>query len=153
MITTVIDPPVSYNFSVRIASSDFNKLEDTYFSEISGISAELEVEEKRCGGISDLVFHLPKSTKGSRVTLKRALAPINSDIIKWCFNTINNDITKIVTKEVIISLLDRDTGKPVMTWVFHNAFPVKWSMGDFDAKESRLAIESIELVFSYMKIQ
>ncbi|PRY88610.1 phage tail protein [Mongoliibacter ruber] len=153
MNITVVDPPVSYNFAVRIVSSEFNKLEDTYFSEISGISAELEVEEKRSGGISDLVFHLPKSTKGSRITLKRALAPMNSDIIKWCFNTINNDITKISPKGVTISLLDRNTGSPVMTWVFYNAFPVKWSMGDFDAKESKIAIESMELVFSYMEIQ
>jgi phage tail-like protein len=147
-----INPPVSYNFSVAFGSVNSTPLEDTYFSEISGISAELDVEEKKEGGLNDWVYHLPKGSKGSRITLKRGLASMNSELIKWCFDTIHFDKTQVTTKQMIISLLDKDPKQPRMTWAFYNVLPVKWSMADFNAKESNVAIESIELVFSNMEI-
>lgn len=147
-----IDPPVSYNFAVAFGSSNSTKSEDTYFSEISGISAELEVEEKKEGGLNDWIYFLPKGSKGSKITLKRGLASINSELINWCFGTIHFDKTQVVAKQMIISLLDKNPQEPRMTWAFYNVLPVKWSMADFNAKESNVAIESIELVFSTMEI-
>jgi phage tail-like protein len=147
-----IDPPVSYNFAVGFGSVNATPLEDTYFSEISGITAELDVEEKREGGQNDWVYHLPKGSKGSRITLKRGLASINSVLISWCFDTIHFDKTQVVPKQMVISLLDKNPNEPRMTWAFYNVLPVKWSMADFNAKESNVAIESIELVFSSMEI-
>lgn len=147
-----IDPPVAYNFAVGFGSVSSTPLEDTYFSEISGITAELEVEEKKEGGQNDWVYHLPKGSKGSRITLKRGLASINSALIKWCFDSIHFEKTKVVPKQLIISLLDKNPKNPRMTWAFYNVLPVKWSMADFNAKESNVAIESIELVFSSMEI-
>ncbi len=147
-----IIPPVSYNFAVTFGFFDSFRPEDTYFSEISGISAELEVEEKKEGGFNDWVYHLPKGTKGSRITLKRGLASVNSELIKWCFNTIHFDKTKVETKQMVISLLDKNQYWPRMTWAFYNVLPVKWEMSDFNAKESNIAIESIELVFSNMEV-
>jgi phage tail-like protein len=37
---------------------------------------------------------------------------------------------------------------PAATWSVTNAFPVKWSVGSFDAMKNELAIESIELAYS-----
>lgn len=147
-----IDPPVAFNFSVAFGSTKSTPLEDTYFSEISGISAEVEVDEIREGGLNDWVFFLPKGAKSSRITLKRGLGSLNSELIKWCFKSIDLDYLKIGPKQMIISLLDKDPKEPRMIWAFYNVFPVKWSMGDFNAQESKIAIESIELVFSKMEI-
>jgi phage tail-like protein len=33
-----------------------------------------------------------------------------------------------------------------MSWNFHNAFPAKWTGPTFDASQSAIAFESIELV-------
>lgn len=147
-----IDPPVSYNFSVAFGSVNSTRIEDTYFSEISGISSELEVQEIREGGLNDWVYHLPKGSKGSKITLKRGLASMDSELIKWCFNTIDLEKSTVVPKQMIISLLDKNPDQPRMTWAFYNVIPVKWSMSDFNAKESNVAIESIEMVFSNMEI-
>jgi phage tail-like protein len=147
-----LDPPVSYNFSVSITPSKYKRVEDTYFSEISGISSEIDVEVKKEGGQNDYVYHLPKGAKASRITLKRGLASVNSEIIDWCFKTINLETTKIEPKQLVISLLDKNPKSPRMTWAFYNAIPVKWLMSDFNAQESNVAIESIELVFSKMEI-
>lgn len=150
--TKFIDPPVSYNFSVAFGSVKSTPLEDTYFSEISGISSELEVEEIREGGMNDWVYHLPKGSKGSKITLKRGLASIDSELIKWCFNSIHFEKSRVFTKQMIISLLDKNPDQPRMTWSFYNVIPIKWSISDFNAKESNVAIESIEIVFSKMEI-
>lgn len=147
-----IDPPVAYNFAVAFGSSKSTPLEDTYFSQISGIAAELEVEEKMEGGLNDWVYHLPKKVKRSRITLKRGLASVNSDLIKWCLSSIQFEKTQIIPKQMIISLLDKNPNEPRMVWAFYNVIPVKWSMGDFNAKESNVAIESIEMAFSNMEI-
>lgn len=147
-----IDPPVAYNFAVAFGSAKSTPLEDTYFSEISGIAAELEVEEKMEGGLNDWVYHLPKKVKRSRITLKRGLGSINSELIKWCFKSIQFEKTQISPKQMIISLLDKNPKEPRMVWAFYNVIPVKWSMGDFNAKESSVAIESIEMAFSSMEI-
>jgi phage tail-like protein len=150
--TKYVDPPVSYNFAVGFGTVNATPLEDTYFSEISGISAELDVEEKREGGMNDWVYFLPKGTKGSRITLKRGLASIDSELIKWCFDTIHFDKTQVTPKQMVISLLDKNPDEPRMVWAFYNVIPVKWAMADFNAKESNVAIESLELVFSSMEI-
>jgi phage tail-like protein len=151
MLNNVV-PPVSYNFVVGFGFFNSFRLEDMHFSEISGITAELDFDEKKEGGLNDWVYYLPKGSKASRITLKRGLASMDSALIKWCFDTIHFDNTQVEPNQMIISLLDKNRYMPRMTWAFYNVLPVKWEMSNFDAKESKIAIESIELVFSSMEI-
>jgi phage tail-like protein len=43
--------------------------------------------------------------------------------------------------------------EPLITWNVVHAWPVKWSVGDLNAEESKIAIETIELVYNYFNIQ
>jgi len=43
--------------------------------------------------------------------------------------------------------------EPLMTWNVVHAYPLKWAMADFNAEESKLVIETIELAYNYFKIQ
>ena len=52
---------------------------------------------------------------------------------------------------MIVSLLN-DEHLPLMSWNIVNAFPLKWSVSDFNAERNELAIESIELKYQYFKI-
>jgi phage tail-like protein len=146
-------PPLSHNFSVGFGSISTPPLPDIFFSEVSGISGELNVIEKKEGGMNDWVYYLPNGSKGGKVTLKRGLASMDSFLIRWCFNSIRFDNTQIAPKQMIISLLDSNPYYPPrMTWAFYNVIPVKWSVGDFNAQESKVVIESIDVVFSNMEI-
>jgi phage tail-like protein len=40
-----------------------------------------------------------------------------------------------------------------MTWNVVHAYPIKWSVSEFNAEKSQLAIESIELAYNYFNIQ
>jgi phage tail-like protein len=36
-----------------------------------------------------------------------------------------------------------------MVWSFHNAWPVKWSIGGLNAQKNEIAMETLEFVYSY----
>ena len=51
-----------------------------------------------------------------------------------------------VKRRVITITLRNERGGDVWGWTVHSAFPVKWSVSDFDAASGQVATESIELV-------
>ena len=54
--------------------------------------------------------------------------------------------------DITISLLNEEH-EPLMTWNVVHAWPVKWAVADFNAEESKIVIETIELAYNYFKIQ
>ena len=61
--------------------------------------------------------------------------------------------------DLTVSLLVKDTetltsgnGKPLQTWNIVHAYPVKWNVGDFNAEENKIVIETLELSYNYFKI-
>jgi hypothetical protein len=40
-----------------------------------------------------------------------------------------------------------------MKWVFHSAYPVKYSFSDLKSQESGLLIETMELVYTYFETE
>jgi phage tail-like protein len=54
--------------------------------------------------------------------------------------------------DLTISLLNEEH-EPLITWNVVHAWPVKWAVGDLNAEESKIAIETIELVYNYFNIQ
>lgn len=56
----------------------------------------------------------------------------------------------IPTYDVVIHLLD-EKSEPKASWQCIRAYPVKWSLGSFDAVKSELATETVELAYAYME--
>lgn len=96
-------------------------------------------------------------TKYSPLVLKRGLVK-DSKMVKWCMDAILNfDIRPM---DLLVRLLhvkrpDRNTTstnrEPLVTWNVVNAWPKKWSISDFNAEQNSLAIESLELNYSYFE--
>ena len=53
-------------------------------------------------------------------------------------------------KAVVVSLADAE-GDPVASWSIDRAYPVKWSVGGFDAMKNELAIETMEFAYHSLK--
>jgi phage tail-like protein len=129
------DPYAGFRFLVEVEG-----LVVGGFSEVTGLEAEIETEEYREGGVNDYVHNLPKGTKYPAVVLKRGVA--DSDTLwKWHNKTRDGQIE---FHTVHLILLD-DQGNHKWDWRFNNACPVKWSVADFKADSSAVAIESLEL--------
>jgi phage tail-like protein len=134
-------PPAGYHFKVVI-----NSLEGEFeFQSVSGLSVDLEVEEIAEGGENRFKHKLPVKTKFPNLVLKRGLV-VDSSLIDWCRDAIEN--FNFSPKDLTISLLNEEH-KALMTWNIVHAYPIKWSIADFNAEESKIVIETIELVYSY----
>jgi len=138
-------PPLGFHFKV-----EFNNIPGEFeFQSVSGLTIELDTEEIAEGGENRFKHKLPVRTSFPNLVLKRGIK-INSDLVKWCRDALEDFV--ITPTDLTISLLNEEH-EPLTTWNVVHAWPVKWSMEDFNAEESKIAIESIELAYNYFNIQ
>lgn len=138
--------PVSFYFELSFVGGD------AAFQEVTGISKELSVEEITCGGENRFKYRLPTVATSQNLVLKRAVVPSGSQLLNWCANCIDLGLaSSIQPHDVNLSLLDSN-GQVCMMWTFFSAYPVKYSVSDLKSEESGIAIESIELAYTYFQI-
>jgi phage tail-like protein len=90
---------------------------------------------------------LPVRAKYTDLVLKRGLI-VNSAVVKWCKDAIENlDIQPIT----IVVILLNEKQNPLLTYNFTNAWPKKWSVSDFNAQESKIVVETMELSYQYFR--
>jgi phage tail-like protein len=140
-------PPVGFHFRVEVLdiSSTGN---DMRFTEVSGLSVELAVEEVPEGGENRFVQKFPIGTRYSELSLKRGLL-VNSGISDWIMRCIND--FNIQPKNVDVILLN-ESHEPLITWHLVNAYPTKWSVSDFNAVNNAVVIESLQLYYQYFTV-
>ena len=135
-------PPVGFHFKVEFGITPGSEFE---FQSVSGLSVDIETEEFAEGGENRFKHKLPVRTKFPNLVLKRGLM-VDSDLIKWCRSAIEDfDFTPT---GITIKLLNEEH-QPLKTWNVVHAYPIKWSVSDFNAEENSLAIETIELAYNY----
>ena len=108
----------------------------------------METEEYKEGGENRFVHQLPTRTKYHNIELKRGMF-MGSGILMWCRNAIES--FNFQPTNLTIALLNEDH-IPVAAWYVVNAYPVSWSVSDFNAMENKVVIESIKLQYNYFKI-
>lgn len=137
---------VGFHFSVTIEDSE--KVIDTKFQEVSGLSAQLSVEEVQEGGENRYIHRLPKPSAFPNLVLKRSLNKASSDLLKWAKKCIFN--FSISTRQISVHLLNAEH-EAVKSWTFYDAYPVKMALSDFHATKNELVIETIEFAYSHFK--
>ncbi len=111
------------------------------FSQISGLSAETEVEAIREGGVNYTVYQLVGQTSYPEITLSHGLAQGNM-LFPWYQSVLEGDVIK---HSATIYLLD-EISEPVMWWEIVQAWPKSWKGPSFDAKTADIAIEELVIV-------
>lgn len=138
-------PPLGFHFKVEFAD-----LGGEYqFQSVSGLNVEFETEQVAEGGENRFKHKLPVSTRYPNLVLKRGIR-VDSSLTKWCREALED--FDIKPTNITISLLNEEH-EPLMTWNVVHAYPIKWSVSEFNAEKSQLAIESIELAYNYFNIQ
>ena len=129
------DPYQAFNFLVEI-----DGILAGGFSECSGLQVETEIADYREGGRNDYVHRFAGPTKYPPLTLKHGLTQIDG-LWAWHQDVVQGQIAR---RNVTVYLLDKKRDL-VMSWVFKEAFPVKWTGPDLRADSGNVAIESVEL--------
>jgi len=124
---------------------------DIGFSDVSGLTQEIQVIEYRDGLMSGNTPALkrPGLKKVNNITLKRGIVEKNNELFDW-FN--NNGAPNVERRDITISLLN-DEGNPVMVWTISQAFPVKTEGPGLKASGNEIAIESIELAHEGLSLR
>ena len=139
--------PRSFHFKVEFQGISGVTTNDVRFQDVSGLNAELGVEEIKSGGENRFSHRLPTRAKYSNLVLKRGML-VDSGLIGWFVNAVENFSFSPAT--VIIKLLDKDH-QPLQSWSFIKAWPIKWNISEFKATENAIVVETIELAYQYSK--
>ncbi len=142
-------PPVGFYFKVQIsgASSD----DDAAFSEVSGLDTEIEIEEIKEGGENAFSHRLPGRVKYGNLVLKRGILAKGSQFAQWCQSVLQSEWNGAVQcQDLNVFLLDA-SGQPLLTWNCARAWPVKWSVGAFNANQNDIAVETLEFAYRQLR--
>ena len=141
------EPPLGHRFGVFFLTMGVipNPL-DFRFSRLSGLSQSVETETLKEGGRNTSTIQLPNHVTNGTLSLERGF--IWGSALTAEFN-ITMNLFQFYTSNVVVTLFNEE-GIPVSAWLLLKAFPTKWSVSDFDADQSNLVIDSMELGYSRM---
>lgn len=128
------DPYSGFRFVVLL-----DQVQHGGFSKVRGLQRETKVESFREGGVNDFERKLITVTTYPNLILERGLV----DPYLWAWH--QAAIEGLVQRRTVTVTLRDERGRDAMNWTAHEAFPVKWSVSDFDAASGQVSIETVEL--------
>jgi len=156
-MATDLYPPLGFFFSIEIDGIK-EKSNDTKFQSVTGLSVDVELEEISEGGENRYKHKFPVKTKYPNLVLKRGML-VDSEIVDWFKDGIEN--FEITPKDLVVKLMhdsvkDRTTQnntsaniQPLYVWNIKGAYPIKWNIDAFNAEESKVVVETVELAYNY----
>ena len=117
-----------------------------YFTEVSGLSSEVEVMTYNEGGKNDGVHKLPTRMKHPNLVLKRGVTTVK-DLQQWAQESFMGPDRKEITLTMYNEQLEK-----IRIWSFKNAYPVKWTGPQFNSSQSAVATEAIEIVHDGIEV-
>lgn len=131
------------------------------FSEVSGLNAEIEMEEYHEGGNNNAPLRFMKWGRFPNLVLKRGVTP-NTDIWDWGYQVLYGSRAPIRKNGFILlndrgggvlGLADKSTGfnipgldlTPIALWYFRNGLPEKLQGPNLNASGNAIAIETLEI--------
>lgn len=138
------DPLRSYAFKLYIADLSDEAL--AHFTDCSSLSVQVAAIKYTEGGNSPITYKLPGPVTYGDVTLKYGLTTSN-EMYTWFLSGVHG---KLDYRHVTIAMQDTQ-GAEKLRWDLINAWPSEWTGAPLSASSQTIAVESVKLVFSYMK--
>ena len=147
-------PALGFNFRVTALFNDqrhrgLYSPEEVFFQKVSGMNAKSEPETVFSGGFNNKQYKLPNATTYSDLVLIRGIVKNDNRMGEWFNNFLVNGTTSGVdAKTVIVMLMDTNQETILSEWWFKDCYPKSIEIGEFNAQESALAIETLTLCYS-----
>ena len=149
MATTAEDIKNNYPIPVFYYRVTIGEDDSHAFSEVSGLSIEYETITYKDGmSYRDGAKHMPGLGTPVNLTLQRGIVRQGSYLLDWINSVQLNTVEK---RDVRIDLLD-ESGEAVVSWTAIDAFPKKLDAPSFNATSNEVAVESLELMASDLKV-
>ena len=134
------DLMVGCHFFVR-GQSDTDAISQAFFTEVTGLEVEVEIQPVEEGGVNDHTHKLLGRAKVSDITLKNGFTNSNA-LWNWYKEVLNGTYNR---KNISIVMVD-NSGTERHRWNFKEALPIKWTGPQLKADQSAVAIQSLQLV-------
>jgi phage tail-like protein len=114
------------------------------FAKVSGIETKIESDSyKELGNLYNKLM-LPTARSYENLVLERGIV-ISSRVYNW-FQQSYYDL-QIEPIPILVCLLGEDH-KPLISWLFYDAYPVNWKYSVLDALKSEFLVETITLGYN-----
>jgi len=133
-----VDPFRSYRFAIEI-----DGITEAYFTEITGIEASYDVFFFSTGNVENSTS-LSGLFRNPNLSLKQGVTD-NMEIYDW-FKGEPGMAGVVERKDVTVKAVD-DQQAELAVWTFYDAWPCKYVASDFNASESAVSIETLELAY------
>ena len=117
------------------------------FTEVSGLEVEVETFEYEEGGVNGYVHQLPGRVRTTNLTFKRGITR-SPELLSWCLEVAQGTVNP---QNVTVVMYD-GLGEALMRWNFEDAYPIKWTGPQFASDATTVAIETLELAHSGLKL-
>jgi phage tail-like protein len=143
------DPFRGFNFMVSLIDSSslltlavtaLQSMALAGFSECSGLDTSLDIEEYKEGGNNGTILRFPTRVKWGNLRLKRGVT-FADDLWQWHYDFSQG----VGTRRDGIVVLQDERQNPAKVWSFTRGLPVKWTGPNFNALQSQVAVEEIEI--------
>ncbi len=117
------------------------------FSEVTGLSVDVEVEDYVEGGENGFVHKFPGRMTWPNLVFKRGIT--KEDVfMKWLHDSVGDGAAKRNGKATrttaAITMMSPD-GKRLRKWNVVDAFPIRWTGPDFAVTSTEAAVEELEI--------
>jgi phage tail-like protein len=140
-----MDPPFAGRFVFEVEGRTIGA-----FTEVSGLAVQIEVEDVAEGGQNAYTHKLLGRMKWPNLVLKRGVTDSDA-LFEWLLECSGEGLSgkgnKVTARSGKVSVLNAE-GKPVRTWEFAGAKPVRWSGPKLAASARELAVEELEVCHS-----
>lgn len=143
MSSDSFDPFGNYFFALEINSEEVGS-----FMECSGLKTSSEVYEIHEGGLNGYAHKRPGQSKWENIVLRYA-TNFSTSLIEWRDKFLQDQFNNRVTGS--IKLMNND-GSVVRRYDFEGAWPVSWEGAGLNSGGSELAIETLEIAHTGLKI-
>jgi phage tail-like protein len=126
----------NYNFYLMMGGEKC-----AYFTEVSGLSADVETITYREGGGAPAVRKLPGRVSYGDVTLKWGLTR-NRELTDWLKKVAEGIVEP---REIQIVLSKPDGVKEATRWILLQAWPCSWGGAQLSSQDNSVAIETMVL--------
>lgn len=142
----IVYQTVNFHFKVDF-NFDAQDKTDIRFQSVTGLDSTLDTEQIKEGGENRFEHVLPVRRKYGPLTLKRGLLkPSDSKLTTWLKQAFDDEVV-VPLQTVTISLLD-EQHNALMHWSINNVWPRSWKIGELNAEQGAVLIETLELNYN-----
>ena len=136
-------PVPAYNFKVNINQETYG------FARVTGLSIQYDTITYRHGlSIQEGTHYITGLLQPINLILEKGIISSGSILLEWINGVQSGQVKR---QDVTINLCD-EAGDPIISWQVYDAFPTGLNAPTFDAANSQVAIESIQLTASSLRI-